>query len=537
MDERAGVRAYDEQKEGYFQDDHDSISSSPPRPAPTRLPKMPSFLSENTEGTEALRSLYLPNDGSLPRLSEEGTMDGLDSPRLSVLSESSFISIYGEKKLPELSPDDTDVDHPQNNRASLNTEKWVEGRSVPMRTALRPAGKSQYMSINDIIASPLQRLEKLQSKMEKLPTLNTHKTSFEDRQRLPPTPDTFSTSTLQSKRNFTSSTETLHKNAITAYPNQSTISIRPRSAGETVTSRREGHGWDTPTETNTDAGSSISAISHSYQPTRVAPPALFSFAPGEWGRDAMFNHEHAPPVPTHRRLRRLSVGEEPGSIITVRNSIALSQYGTSPLDTTAKPALPDRRSSLNAPMKLRKSHPSSSTSSNSPSSTQATPGAGSNSTSTPAKRSRISSSFGIFRRSEASPLANIQSSPGPSQRQRQTTRSYTYTSSQPEDNLVSATPPPIRRNRTTNTNYRPSSAGNGAMKNRRSMGFDGGLDVAESMTGMGRDVISAKRDARRERRGSVTVITKEIDEKDDDGGKGRIGKWLGLGGSSLKRNQ
>ena len=128
---RMVVRSYDAQYESnYFPQSHEKngqSSSDPPSPPPqSNLPgnatssksarfsvgpksvaRMPSFLSEQSEGAEALRNLYLPSDHhcqsllSLPKLSENSgkdeheETDAMDSPRLSVLSESSFLSVYG----------------------------------------------------------------------------------------------------------------------------------------------------------------------------------------------------------------------------------------------------------------------------------------------------------------------------------------------------------------------------------------------------------------------------------------------------------
>ncbi|KAL1893274.1 hypothetical protein Sste5346_006450 [Sporothrix stenoceras] len=70
--------------------------------------RMPSFVSERSELTENLRNVYLGTRVgslvSLPRMSEDNDLDMRDvvnriaSPSLSVLSESSFLSIYGKKR-------------------------------------------------------------------------------------------------------------------------------------------------------------------------------------------------------------------------------------------------------------------------------------------------------------------------------------------------------------------------------------------------------------------------------------------------------
>lgn len=110
--------------------DREIPSLSPPRrPAHEKLPPLPdltlpattkgpwrtpSFLREEKPSTTALRSLYqndhnpstfsLNRAGSPQRSADPDTFT-LNSPRLSVLSESSFMSVYG--KSPKLSPDPT----------------------------------------------------------------------------------------------------------------------------------------------------------------------------------------------------------------------------------------------------------------------------------------------------------------------------------------------------------------------------------------------------------------------------------------------
>ena len=124
------------------------------------------------------------------------------------------------------------------------------------------------------------------------------------------------------------------------------------------------HGWDTPQEDNTDAGSvssTLSTYSAQYgRHKRVVAPDMFSFSGGDWGRG------YEPTLPAHTAsrydtLRRSSISDHPRSddtVTTYRYEDA-PQYGTIPIDTTPKPEFPDRRSSLSAVTKLRKSNPAS----------------------------------------------------------------------------------------------------------------------------------------------------------------------------------
>ncbi|KAE9365705.1 hypothetical protein N431DRAFT_352554 [Stipitochalara longipes BDJ] len=538
MQERGHVKDFDRQYgSGYFQSNHDDDGppSSPPEFKDNQLvvskgslPRMPSFLSETTEGTEALRSLYLPHsqysDANLPKLQEEGTASGMDSPRLSVLSKSSFLSVYGDKQL-SLDASESPEDTPRRHRASSSIDKWVaDGPAQANTTPVRPSPplrKSQFLSINDVLESPLQRLEKLKHTLEKhntslapvrtqpertvsvqdkrksrdaLRRVFTDQASFEHQQTLPPTPDTISTSTL---RHYQYSNDTLagdHKrqgtflNSTSTFPvprttqnaHQSTVSVRPRSAGETVTSRREGHGWDTETQddiTDTCSQSSNASASGYYRSKNSMSPSFFNFSTeNSWGRDLMFNNE--PSLPSHpasryEELRRSSMVDplrSDGTVVPSRDKVQTRyvdtpQYGTIPIDTSPKPQPPDRRSSLSASTKLRIAA--------GPTSTQAPES--SPSPSKDSKKSRLPS-LRIFGRSETSPTkTGFQQSAQHTMRPKNTAqRGQTYTgggNSYEDEELARATPPPIRRSRGQQpSGYRPVSAGSGAI--RRDSTFD-----------------------------------------------------------------
>ncbi|OAA44230.1 hypothetical protein NOR_03958 [Metarhizium rileyi] len=142
--------------------------------------RMPSFLSDHSETTQNLRNVYLGSKASMLSLTRvaEGSPDAdnvqaLGSPTLSVLSESSFVSIYGGK--------DQDTDADQNavdidetlvldgTQSTLTKEENGEqtplnqARSVSLsrREASRASSGGHFQSITDVIAgSPLQRLER-----------------------------------------------------------------------------------------------------------------------------------------------------------------------------------------------------------------------------------------------------------------------------------------------------------------------------------------------------------------------------------------
>jgi hypothetical protein len=594
MQEREHVRDFDKQNEsGYFRPIHeDGPPSSPPEfhdkklAVPSKgVPRMPSFLSENSEGTEALRSLYLPHshsysDATLPKLHEEGTTDGMDSPRLSVLSKSSFLSIYGDKQLSLDSPE-AQEDTPKRHRTSSSIEKWVGDAPAPANTTPArtspPLRKNQFLSINDVLESPLQRLEKLKHTLEKhnnssssvKPLLNratsvqdkrksrdavrrvfTDQASFEHQQTLPPTPDTISTSTLRhyqysndtlggdhvKKGAFLNSTSTFPVPSTTHNAYQSAVSVRPRSAGETVTSRREGHGWDTETQDDVTDTCSISSNASNYSAQGYSRskhdigPDFFNFSTdNRWGRDMMFNNEpglSSNAAAGYEALRRSSMVDNlrsDGTVVpsqenAVTRNVNAPQYGTIPIDTSPRPQPPDRRSSLAASAKLRTGGPGSIAS------TQATDG--SPASSKDSKKSRLPS-LRIFGRSETSPAASgFQQSAQHSMRPKPyVSRGQTYsgqgtngTSAYEEEELARATPPPIKRSRgQQGSGYRPSSAGTGAIQRDGAFAFDG-----PSQGGM-------KNTQGHPRRGSV-----DITEGDETKTGGR--KWFSMGRTnSLRR--
>ncbi|KAI9155435.1 hypothetical protein HJFPF1_08018 [Paramyrothecium foliicola] len=146
------------------------------------LNRMPSFVSEHHEGTENLRNVYLNGLDSVLSLTRvpESQMEndnGPASPTLSVLSESSFLSVYGQKsedktesvKLDDIATFDGanrassyDVAHESeaNRRSNANAHRQVSGTSqssasVASAPAQRPASVMEHRS-------PLQHIERLE---------------------------------------------------------------------------------------------------------------------------------------------------------------------------------------------------------------------------------------------------------------------------------------------------------------------------------------------------------------------------------------
>ncbi|CAG9936841.1 unnamed protein product [Clonostachys rosea f. rosea IK726] len=144
--------------------------------------RMPSFLSDQSENTENLRNVYIGARGSLislPRVSESALdmhtdpINGLSSPTLSVLSESSFVSVYGQKgqdlTLPSTIDEPLSLDgmsHDMGKQDSLGRLRVTgEARPVDSRTespASRMHGSSQFQPIASLMGgSPLQKIEKM----------------------------------------------------------------------------------------------------------------------------------------------------------------------------------------------------------------------------------------------------------------------------------------------------------------------------------------------------------------------------------------
>ncbi|TQN67647.1 hypothetical protein CSHISOI_07842 [Colletotrichum shisoi] len=239
------------------------------------LNRMPSFISDRTENTENLRKVYLSSRGSLlslPRLATEATEDAdarrvntMTSPSLSVLSESSFASVYGERGDQDrtvIADADADADEPNSvdgaappsrprnpsydnhqsgvSRPPPTTTSRRSSRTTRSNSVGRAPGPGQFQSINDIIdhTSHLQALARLDPaylgnilaqgqspsagrgqphahvhvKQARRVSLRKVTTDAPPRrsgeQVLPPTPDTISTSTL---RRCKASNDTLSK--------------------------------------------------------------------------------------------------------------------------------------------------------------------------------------------------------------------------------------------------------------------------------------------------------------------------------------
>ncbi|KHN94237.1 uncharacterized protein MAM_07873 [Metarhizium album ARSEF 1941] len=227
--------------------------------------RMPSFLSDHSETTQNLRNVYLGTKASTLSLTrvaegspEADNVQELGSPTLSVLSESSFVSVYGRKeKVVRADKIAADIDEAtvldggdSSHTKQVNGEQSERNHTRPVASSRRADSRAtstgKFKSITDVITgSPLGRPEQLDlsrgggkesgrprgqgkeySKAQLLPDKLLGLKSAKDKrdalrgvtttdgqggvrlhdQALPPTPDTISSSML---RRFKSSNETL----------------------------------------------------------------------------------------------------------------------------------------------------------------------------------------------------------------------------------------------------------------------------------------------------------------------------------------
>lgn len=147
------------------------------------IARMPSFLSDRTEGTENLRSVYLGARGSIISLSQAADESPgankdphalLASPSLSILSESSFISVYGRKDGAQGAP--FKVDEPLSLDGSSHQDggaervgeqsgsRHLQASAMPARSGShsRSHGQRHFQPIANVMdGTLLQRMDKL----------------------------------------------------------------------------------------------------------------------------------------------------------------------------------------------------------------------------------------------------------------------------------------------------------------------------------------------------------------------------------------
>lgn len=289
------------------------------------ITRVPSFISDRTENTEHLRNVYLRQRSSVISLAQvQEPAAEIGSPSLSVLSESSFVSIYGHKDrngargLEYEEPLDLDANNAKA-VATTETQRPSTARTMSANSIQSNAhGRSQRRT--DVLGqnSPLQRLEKLdptysrrpQSSGRDISALNSAKNKSPSKRRaredqaepsrkgvtdttgavrsrdmvFPPTPDTISTSTLHRFRKSSDTVDGRDGSSGTPLAGISkqewqqmpitrsrgfshTVLLddvrhiqRPRSADETTISHRRDNDWISDSEDNDDAQSLQSSL-------------------------------------------------------------------------------------------------------------------------------------------------------------------------------------------------------------------------------------------------------------------------------------
>ena len=223
---------------------------------PRSLLRTPSFLTSTKGSTGALRSLYLAGEvegtngsraitfrkqgsaftgDSATNGSPDGQIQGLDSPRLSVLSESSFVSVYGgnrqtDGELSEVSlADDHDEDSEEGQQhggdqadirgdrtMNARVERWISDRTMhskPRRSLASPEQEEEFGSVEGFRQIAARQLDEVTPMVPQLSqryapaTMDPKRAIRKDPRSevsllqgpifeggvLPPTPDTLST--------------------------------------------------------------------------------------------------------------------------------------------------------------------------------------------------------------------------------------------------------------------------------------------------------------------------------------------------------
>ena len=330
---------------------------SPPKATPAR--RVPSFMRDTKKSTNVLRSLY-SSDGnasfvSLSRpvslFSGDDDDDDMDrqmpnSPRLSILSESGFSSIYGGHKdhISGETDDKGDVDEPSlpkmpSNSVQRNTQRdsrlhrWLDERNMPRTPSPKGTADDKVPSIGEVLSqgpissqdrtsaetpSAGQRPEKRHARQPRSPEKRAASPSFAGpifgAAILPPTPDTMSTATLDAN----SSTPSIitEKSLLDGTPNLANgysaliPELRPHTSSSINGSASPGSLRDT---TRQDRGARSDALSGSDAPPRpsltVCGTDTFS---GESLSPTQASRTLSYPSPISR-VRRLSGHRSPSS--------------------------------------------------------------------------------------------------------------------------------------------------------------------------------------------------------------------------------
>ena len=328
---------------------------SPPKARSAR--RVPNFIRETKKSTNVLRSMY-SNDGnaSFVSLARPGSLfsgddddDYIDrqmtnSPRLSILSESGFSSIYGGRKdqmfaetddkgevaEPSL-PQTPSIPQQRDTQRESRLHKWLDERNMARTPSPKATTHGKISSIDRILSeAPISTQnqksaeaasegklprtpEKRQAKQTRSPGKRSASPSFGGpifgAAVLPPTPDTMSTATLDAN----SSTPSIitEKSLLdgTTYPAKDYSALIPDLRPHTSGTNRSA----SPVSLNISARSDSRGISGSAAPTR---PSLTSYGThpnnGESLSPTQASRNLSYPSPTNR-ARRMSDQRSPTS--------------------------------------------------------------------------------------------------------------------------------------------------------------------------------------------------------------------------------
>ncbi|KAL2040837.1 hypothetical protein N7G274_006295 [Stereocaulon virgatum] len=386
-------------------------SLSPTASNPAR--RVPSFLRDTKKSTNVLRSLYV-NDGkqtqgnlSSHSLARPGSMFSgedededyidrqmLNSPRLSVLSESGFSSIYGSPKERSLSPAQNldahvsqqplkDSQSPRNDQREERLQDWLEGSdrpSTPPRQKSRVGLNDQFSSIDQVLErtpsnSNGQQPENTKPgeprpRQERSPEKHIRKGDRERQRRpsspafggpmfgggvLPPTPDTMSTGTVAASSSTPSIVTEKSLLDGTPYPAKAFSALMPTGRPSTSDSSLTSN-FGTALVYNQGRSSPHAPSSESRSPKaeqRLVRPSLTTSV-----TDSMFNAEDYSPAQACRTFsypspaRRTRRGSSQLSPVSSKGSNPLSERTAtlSPRDHTSASsatATPRKRSPRN----------------------------------------------------------------------------------------------------------------------------------------------------------------------------------------------
>ena len=317
--------------------------------------RVPSFLRDTKKSTNVLRSLYVSdgkqtqNNLSSHSLARPGSMISgedededyidrqlLNSPRLSVLSESGFSSIYGSPKERSLSPAQNlnthvsqqspkDNQSPRNDQREERLQDWLEESnrpSTPPRQKSRVGLNDQFSSIDQVLEKTPgnpngQQPENTQRgepkrHQERTPEKHVRKGNRERQRRpsspafggpmfgggvLPPTPDTMSTGTVAASSSTPSIVTEKSLLDGTPYPAKAFSALMPTGRPSTSDSSLTSN-FGTALVYNQGRNSPHAPSSESRSPKLEQRPVRPSLTTSV--TDSMFNADHCSPAQASR---------------------------------------------------------------------------------------------------------------------------------------------------------------------------------------------------------------------------------------------